>query len=418
MIHEAKHAKGVVIRPAPVNRVGLADNGPADMSAHEAVLCDMHGLLKVMIELNAIDEEKERAARQYFEIQDKGWTSPAHPEPGQPLFLDGLAVSYLQYTELLQPLLQTFFNVFIHVSSEDEANILIDDGHNVAQVFQVLDDVRSAIRKANAADQVTFGARRHDAEETELERVRSTQNLLADLDGIDAIAIDDRALNKETFGADPLGRRARVVSTLDLLEELRKRGLLSDDRYRSARFRLRQAGAMLVPVSTEELVTSGKRNRQREAPEFRAIRDSLDLARLSEIPHFPGEMRWFMTYVQSVRNAIAQIWNEEPDEQRSRLIASSIFEMRIFSEDWLTAWRGAPPPGWVDAVHRALIGGFAVPVEIADDKKIEPYQRWLDDVLLKEIRLVSPELYQQVVAYILEFVLMPWSEGDGDVEEG
>lgn len=417
LIHEAKRAKGVVIRPAPVNRVSLGDNGPADMSEHEAVLCDMHGLLKVMIELNAIDEEKERAARYYFEIQDKGWAPPTHPEPGQPILLDGLALSYLQYTKLLQPLLQTFSNIFIHVSSEDEANILIEDDHNVAQVFQVLDDVRSAIRRANAANQVEFGARRHDAEETELERVRSTQNLLADLDGIEAIAIDDRALNKEAFGADPMGRRARLISTLDLLEELRKRGVLGDDRYRSARFRLRQAGAILVPVTTEELVASGRRNRQREAPEFRAIRDSLDLARLSEIPHFPGEMRWFMTYVQSIRNAIAQIWNDEPDEQRARLIASSIFEMQIVPEDWLPCWRGAPPPGWVDAVRRALTGGFAMPIEMIDVKKIEPYHQWLDDVLLRELRLVSPELYQQVVAYVREFTLMPWGEGDDDDEE-
>ena len=416
LIHEAERTKGVVVCPAPVSRVRLDDSGPADMSEHEAYLCDMHGLLKALIEFNTIDEEKERAASQFFDIQDKGWRSSARPELSQPIFLDGLALSYLQSTKLLQPLLQTFSDVFIHVSTEDEANSLIDDDRNVAEVFHVLDEIRASIRKANAADQVTFGARDYDVG-SDVDRAPATQNLFTDLAQIDAIAIDDRALNKEAFGADPMGRRARLVSTLDLLEEIRHRGLLSDDRYRAARFKLRQAGAMLVPVSTLELVTSGKRNRQREAPEFRAIRDSLDLARLADIPQFPSEMRWLLTHVQSIRNAIAQIWNEEADEQRARLIASSLFEMQIVPEDWLPCWRGTPPPGWVDAVRRALIGGFVMPIEITDDKKIEPYHRWLDDVLLRELRLVSPELYQQVVAYVREFTLMPWGEGDDDDEE-
>ncbi|MGD5682458.1 hypothetical protein QUT02_22645, partial [Xanthomonas citri pv. citri] len=131
---------------------------------------------------------------------------------------------------------------------------------------------------------------------------------------------DDRALNKEGFGVDASGHRAHMASTLDLIEELRKRGVLTDDRYRAARYRLREAGAMLVPVNAAELAAAAKRNRQNESPEFRAIRDSFDLARLSEIPQFPAEMRWFMSYVQAVRGAISRIWIEEPDEQRARLI--------------------------------------------------------------------------------------------------
>lgn len=414
LIREAQATKGIVVRPAPVNRARISEDGVADMGAYSDYLCDMHGLLKAITELNAIDEETEAAARQYFNLQDKGWPSSVAPTPERPIFLDGLALVYLQHSKLLPAFLRTFRKVYIHGSTEDETNVLIDDDRNVAQVFQIIDDIRSAIRQANA---VSFGPRRLDAGETESDGTQSTVSLFVDFKGAEVVVVDDRALNKEAFGADTAGRRARMASTLDLLEELLKRGVLSDDRYRALRFRLREAGALLVPLTTAEVVAAAKRNRQNEAPEFRAIRDSFDLARISEIPQFPAEMRWFMTYVQAIRGAISQIWIEEPDEQRARVIASAIFEMRIVPEDWLARWGGQPPPGWIGAVHRALVGGFALPVEILDDKKIGPYQKWLDDVLMSEVRLVSPDLYQQVVSYIQEFALMPWGKGDDDDEE-
>ena len=64
-----------------------------------------------------------------------------------------------------------------------------------------------------------------------------------------------------------------MLTTLDILEELLARRALTQDQYRALRYRLRMAGAMLVPADASELATAAKRNRQNEAPEFRAIRD-------------------------------------------------------------------------------------------------------------------------------------------------
>lgn len=417
LLREAKAADGIVIRPAPIARVGLAETGDADMSAHEDRLSDMHSLLKVLADQNAIDEEAEKSAKQYFALQDKMWASSAIPDPARPVYLDGLALAYLQYTGLLPAFLRTFSDVYIHQSTEEEANALIEDDLNVAEVFRVIDDIRSAVRQANAAGHVTFGARRAQANENDFDGMQSSLNLISDLTDVDAVAIDDRALNKEPFAADTAGRRARLVTTLDLIEELRARGALTEERCRALRYRLRSAGAMLMPVTASELAAAARRNRQNEAPEFKAIRDSLDLARVSETPQFPGEMRWFMSYVQATRISIARIWNEEPDEQRARILATAIFNMRIVPEDWLGRWGDHPPPNWVDAVRSALLGGFAVPVEIGDDEKIAAYQKWLDDVVMADIRSLSPELYQRVVIYLRSFALTPWSKDEEDAED-
>jgi tetratricopeptide (TPR) repeat protein len=414
LIREAKASNGIVVRPAPVPRTGLSESGEADMQPHADHLCDMHGLLKALVDLNAIDEETEKSAKQYFSLQDKGWPSSALPQPGRPILLDGLALVYLQYTRLLPAFLRTFPNAYIHVSTEEEANALIEDDQNVAEVFRVIDDIRSALRRANAADRIMFGPRRTDAGMSDFDGMQSSINLLTDLKGAEVVVIDDRALNKEPFAVDALGHRARMASTLDLLEELLTRGLLTEDRYRTLRYRLRASGTMLIPVTPAEFLAAARRNKQNEAPEFRAIRDSLDLARVSEMPQFPSEMRWFLSYVQAVRIAIAQAWVDEPDDQRARGLASTIIDMRILPEDWVSRWGEDPPPNWVDAVRCTLIGGFAMPVEIADDEKVRAYQKWFDDVLMAEVRSLSPELYQRVVEYVRKFASMPWNEAEED----
>ncbi|MFH0298429.1 hypothetical protein AAFX91_14535, partial [Bradyrhizobium sp. 31Argb] len=414
LLREAEATKGVVIRPAPVNKLGLEERTEADMSLHASRLCDMHGLLKELSELNVLDQEAEASAKRYFDFQDRGWGSSVALTPDKPIFLDGLSLVYLQYTGLLQTFLQTFRNVFIHSSTEEEADVLIEYDRDASDVLRVIDDIRSAIRQAHAAGRVVFSPRRQDAGDGDSEPMQSTLNLLSNLVGADAVAFDDRALNKEPIATDETGHRARMCSTLDLLEELTNRKVLSEDQYRHMRYRLRAAGALLVPVNFEEIVLAAQRNRQNEAPEFRAIRDGFELARVSEMPQFPSEMRWFMSYVQSTRSAIMRIWTTETNEQRAAILSSQVFDLRPLPENWIARWGDEAPPNWIKAVRRALIGGLAMPVEIDDRGKIEPYQKWFEDVFMSDLRETFPDTYDEVIAYLRDFILMPWDDDDED----
>ena len=414
LLREAEAANGIVIRPAPVHRIGLDKRGDADMARYSHRLCDMHGLLKALADLNVIDEETEKSAKNYFDLQDKAWPASVTPDPAHPVFVDGLSLVYLQHIGLLQAFLRTFPTVYVHVSTEEEANVLIEHDLNISDVLRIIDDIRNAVRRANAAGKIVFGPRRAGKDKSDHDGMQSTVNLLTDLKGAEVVVFDDRALNKEPFAADESGHRARMLSTLDLLEELKSRGSITQDQYRAFRYRLRTAGAMLIPADAAEIVAAAKRNKQNEAPEFRALHDSFDLARLSEMPQFPGEMQWFISYVQAVKSAVMQIWTEEPDEQRARAVASAIFAIRPLPEDWFGRWNGSQPPNWIPAVRCALLAEFALPIEIADRAKARAYHEWLNDAVMSELRSLSPETYQDVVAYLRNFARMSWDENDGD----
>jgi hypothetical protein len=75
-------------------------------------------------------------------------------------------------------------------------------------------------------------------------------------------------------------------------------------------------------------------------------------------------------------------------------------------EDWFGRW--------VPAVRRTLLADFALPIEIADRAKARAYHEWLNDAVMSELRSLSPETYQHVVADLRNFAQMLWDENDED----
>jgi hypothetical protein len=107
LLRVAESADGIVVRPAPVHKPGVL-NHDADVSAHAQRLADTHSLLKVLQDNGLTDQSTEEAARRYFRLQDKGWPTPARPDPSRPLYIDGLGLIYLDSVGLLDTVSQPF----------------------------------------------------------------------------------------------------------------------------------------------------------------------------------------------------------------------------------------------------------------------------------------------------------------------
>jgi hypothetical protein len=415
LIRAAESVEAVVIRPAPVHRLGLEEQRDADMSSYTAHLADMHALLASLIEIGAIDQNAEETARRYFTIQDKGWPSPPRLDPNRPLYLDSLALVYLQTVDLLDAVLGAFTDVYVYASVKEEASALIEYDRHATEVLRTIDDIRNAVRRANAAGTIIFGPRnaRHDHERLGFDA--STLHLVSDLAGADAVVFDDRALNKEPFVQDNRGHRAPSVTSLDVIEELHARGVISPADRRAYRHRLRIAGAALVPADAEEIRLAAIRNRQNESPEFRALRDSVDLARLAEIPRFPGEMPWFLAASSAPKTALMEIWKDEPDAERAASIASAILDILPRPEDWIARWEGQPPPEWIVAVNRVIKAGLTLPFELGGDQRaIKAYNDWLEQTVLAPMRATEPESYAALVDHVKAFILNSWTNDDDE----
>jgi hypothetical protein len=406
LLRAAQAADGVVLRPAPVHKPGVEQMRDADVSAYFDRLADMHSLLDELKGQGVIDQATETTSKQYFDMQDKGWPSTARPTAARPLYVDGLALVYLDTVHLLDAVLSTFKDVYIDASTEQEATALIEHDRHTNEVLQVIDAIRDTIRKANAKNKIIFAPRRvadqDDADDEGFEL--STLNLIANLMGAEAVALDDRSLNKEPFVQDQGRYRAKIVTTLDIIEELHARHAISDDERRTLRHRLRNAGAGLIPVDTEEIVLAALRSKDAESAEMKAIKESVLLARVAELPRFPAEVPWFASAMIAIKNAVTEIWEREPDHARAAELANAVLDLRLNPEDWVSRWEGAPPPNWLETVRIVIIAGIALPVELASDELVKAYNGWLEQHVLGPLRLRSPKSYEALVAYVRNFV--------------
>lgn len=403
LVRAAEDAKGVVLRPAPVHRPGL-DQIDAIVCDKTESLTDMQTLLAVLVDRGAVDESTEQTAKAYFDLHDSRWPNAAQPKLAEPLYIDDVALAYLQYTGLFDIVMNVFKDVRVDSEIEREVLSVIDHSRHVTETLSKIDEMRVVIRDANAAGKVVFGPRRVEREEDEDGISLSTLHLLSDLTGADAVVCDDRSLNKESFAQDLAGKRVRCLTTLDLIEELHSRRTISDAERRMYRHKLRTGGATLMPVEGNEIAVAAMRSGASRSAELKAIVESIDLARVAEIPRFPREAPWFASLNMTVRVAIFEIWKAEKDFDRAAMFSDQVMDLLPRLEDWIVCWRDTPPPDWVEAVTRISVASLSIPVELEDEAATSAYNQWLERRVLEPLRSTAPERYRGIVANIKDFI--------------
>jgi hypothetical protein len=150
-----------------------------------------------------------------------------------------------------------------------------------------------------------------------------------------------------------------------------------------------------------------------KSAELKAIQESVDLARVAEVPTLPRELAWFAALNMTAKTAIMEVWKTEPDRKRAATIADMLLELCPNPEDWIACWGGNPPPDWVDAVRSISVASLSMPVELADYQLVAAYNDWLEARLLTPMRATEPQRYQRVVAQMRSFIDSV-QEGDGE----
>jgi hypothetical protein len=297
-----------------------------------------------------------------------------------------------------------FDTVYILSSTEEESASWLNIDRQSQVVVEVIGSIRDTISVAYTAGKVEFGPHRSKADRDDDQDI-STIHLLANPLDADVVVFDDRALNKEVIMTDSAQRHVRVATTLDVIEELTARDLISNEERLGLRHKLRSVGASLMPIDSMEILAAAQRSRSTESPEFREISNSIRLARVREIPRFPAEIPWFLSVASGVRSAIKDTWRQETDKARAAVIADLLLSELPRGADWLPLWHGAPPPNWVGAVNRAMTASLALAIELSDSESRAAYFEWLEDRVLKAIRTLDPDAYRGIAEQVKNYIV-------------
>jgi len=408
----AKRDNGLVVRSAPVSKIGSYLEEHADMSGHAAVLTDTLSVLAFLSQAGKVDAETKQGAESYLRQVDKGWTGSLPITSDSKLFLDDLTVTYLDHVGLLEALVRSVAAVFVHPDVESRARQRINYGKQTEELLGAIDRIRGVLGAGLESGKVKFSARRmkeeREDDESDASGTSPSLDIMSDLSGIEFVCADDRCLNKLATWSDGAGHSAKAATTLEILEELKDAIKLSEDALWRARHKLRASGYYAMPLRMGEILhhlgkapVDGKEIR--ETPELRAVRESIAFARINNT-FIPSEALWLNSLRFEFIKALRHVW--------ANSVAGDASEAR---SNWLLSvlpdpleWCLEPGNESVWAAARQTAVGQTGLILIFVDGNVEQRRRyfaWLNEAFIKPFKEKRPELWNEVIPFLKSYMV-------------
>jgi len=383
---DADGRQRLVVRSAPLNKVGSFRDEPAEVSAYLGQLVSCQRIIDKLAEAH-ITEEAEGYARAYLERVEQRWDSEPEIADGADLYLDDLSVAYLETARVFDVLQRAGFRIFVSEHHAEEARGLIEAGARVADIDAVIETVRSSLAQGIAQGNIRLGRSRPEDDPLSHPNIAVVE--LAD--EVDIIISDDRYLN-QTRAIEKNGKSAVVLSSCTLVAKL-----FAPEVLRTYRNALRRSGALLVPLDREELLaliarTQVKDGVLRESVELRAIRENLLLVQQRGFLRLPAEDRWLQQLRQALLGAIHTQWSGVEDGlARARC-------------NWLLALLDMRP--WIFALtqgdgvygstygHVLSLGSVMIRQADLSEKDQDRFDAWLAEEVLVPLQRGDPDAYR------------------------
>ena len=401
MVREGDDTQHVVVRSAPVHRLSSLMEEEADLSAHGPVLVSCLAVVEKLKQKGQITADEERKAHAYLLLQERAWPNQPEITDGAVLYLDDLAITYLQHLGLLGKLKDAELKAVASPREVSEIDALITYDCTSDEVKNVIERIRSTLNTRIESGQIKVGGRHKlDTEDDDPISEHPTVGIIALAPDCDVAIVDDRYINQHAH-IDFGGTKAPLLSTLDLLDFLEAASLISSEDLLEHRTRLRRAGYFFVPVNADELaqcidasaVVEGK---VVETAELKAIRESVLRIRMSDWLQLPNEAPWLDLTLKAFVKVLGDLWQDSANS-----------DYVIARSNWLSdqvdvrGWAHSFNPENADDVVRVGRGAFILPL-LTPPPNVSPsivdaHWSWVENRILAPVKEQFPDLYTWLV---------------------
>jgi len=402
---KARELGGLVVQPGPLHKVGTFMETDAEIGDYTAEVTDTRQVLAFLKTRGALTANVEKDAMTYIHRVDKGMPGAKAVTGTVPLFLDDLAISYLEHTETLKPLTQAVGSVTVSRRIASEVEALLTYEQQAGVLLQRVDGLRAALAAGIRKGNVIINERKPSSDDDDDDiRQSPTMALLQSVTPYQAILVDDKALNRLAHWDVPAGR-AVTATTLDLLDALVERNRLEATDKAEAQRVLRVANFQLIGTSEEELVgmvreASIDADDIIESQEMIALRENL-LSVAASRGLQPREEYWLLAARFAAFRAIRRLWVEMPDTAAVK-------------GAWLLSILPSPadfcplplaPEVWakvreLEAAETAL---FLNGISVAEPHR-EAYNEWVTVNILEPLMVDDPDRFERAIAYYKKVV--------------
>lgn len=396
-----------VIRSSPVHRIGSLLQEEADLTAYSPYLCSCHALVEKLRTKGILTRKEEQRALAYLKLQERRWPSESAIGDGAELFLDNVSVSYLRTVGVLGKLKAAGLTVHIPESEDDDSNRLIAFEHISSQQLEVIETIRESLAEGLKSGRVRAVRSTQLEEKDKPFKIHPTLAILSLESEVDAFVVDDRFVNRY-LTIDGNDRKTPILSSLDVMDDLAEKQLVSAEDLFAHRTYLRQAGYQLVSVNIDELLhhlgNAPLRDGQVvETAELRAIRESLLRARMSKMLQIPLETPWLHQTMRSIMLCIKQLWKVRTEPAEAVSYSEWLVEL-LDVRGWAPSALPGNERGFALFAYAAHVQALMTAPEGSTDEVKDAYQNWVDERLVKDLRETHPEAFAWIVARAREMI--------------
>ena len=395
LLAEAMATTGAfVVSPSPLLKLGSMLQTEADVGPHQRLLVSSMAVVERLKEKGKITHTEEERARAYLALQERPWPNQASLPDGAILFLSDVCVAHLQHLGLLNRLHEANLAAFVSKGESEQATVLIEYDRVSTKVSEAIDRARRWLEKGLASGTVKTAPAQSDELQSEVDdgwKDHPSMSILQLQPNLAAVISDDRAFN-----------RHGTLTSLDVLDELRAKQLITYQQWLDARTDLRRRGHVFIPLDDAELMhhldatsynTDGVLV---ESAELRAIRENVYLSRLCDALQLPAEIQWFNGFVDVYLRVLVAQWRGEAPEQLVRARSNWLLK-QLDERGWALPPTSAIPGHLHKIGHVLPIARIFIGVEGLSKERSSHYSKWLDECILSPLRVSDPEAFQWLV---------------------
>ena len=420
LLQAAREQNGRIVCVLPINKAGSLTGQEADIKEYNDLIISTVDFCALLHKDGKMEDDLHGRAISFLRSQgQEEYCNSSESILDGPIFIDDLALSYLQSAKVLKTVSSFGLDIRIHSNVIHDKDMLIQEDNVGESLATKIEEIRDILRNAVESEVASFlphTVHYTKQEEQNLQDDMGIQEITSMLKGCseyDVLCVDDSSLNLRPAVMDSTERAVPIACTLDVLRQLVSQGLINDDYYFIARHKLRQGGFAVIPFEVNELlywfkIATFDQTGLRESPELRTLRQSIaciDNLGMSDLPNNPIMLNGISSTCARV---IRKLWQE----------TSLTTEQKKMLSDWV--WRHLIASIFVNHKHvdnhtRAKLSEELMPKFLAlllsptaydlPQGQRTGYVDWIQQSVLNSLQLENSHLIEEAIKLVCQMIM-------------
>lgn len=433
LLEAARVQGGRVVRPYPIHQLRTYSENDANLGDYSGLVVSTKQVARALKEKGYIDSETYSRGLPYLVAHDRDQdvTIDSDVVDG-PLFVDDLALTYLQDAGVLPAACHCGRDLRVHHSTRAEKDGIIAANRDGEKLAARLDEIRVALRDAMQDNKILLiptGTHRKDvnAGDEFSEVAPALGQFFNSLGQCEAICVDDRFFNRHGGLTDNQGRTVPLVCIVDVLHYLERSGRMTAEKRWTAFHKLRGGGVAFVPLDDKELqwrlreAQFDKDGNLIESAELRVIRQSLMRTRSLGVIDLPAEAVFLDRLRHAAFLSIRSLWSDTSlTTDRAVVLSRWVYQNIWLSPgDWVRAGNDLAKMAIAEDAFRRHLAVLLTPMPQVNGRRYVTFLEWVQHEVLEPL-LPANSYILDAIAELVRTQIEHWaaeiaaeSENDG-----